>query len=122
MARILQDFHQDGSGINYNEPNDLTNEMVILLWETIVQMREAVQFRLKKLIQMDKILTKWKEYLAQLEKDKLSVMTEEEKEAYWKSKTTWILTQSIKFEKDKEKDGEAIDIFENRYFNQFDYL
>lgn len=96
--------------------------MVILLWETIVQMREAVQFWLKKLIQMDKILTKWKEYLAQLEKDKLSVMTEEEKEAYWKSKTTWILTQSIKFEKDKEKDGEAIDIFENRYFNQFDYL
>jgi len=31
---------------------------------------------------MDKILTKRKEYLAQIEKEKLSMMTEEEKETY----------------------------------------
>lgn len=66
--------------------------MITILKETIVQMREAVEFWTKKLLQMDKILTKRKEYLAQIEKEKLSMMTEEEKETYWKNKTNWLLT------------------------------
>ena len=36
---------------------------------------------------MDKILQKRKEYLAYVEKEKLSQMTEEEKETYKKTKT-----------------------------------
>ena len=50
-------------------------------------------------------------------------MTEEEKEEYKKNKTNRLLSQNIKFEKNKEKDGEQIDMYEyGRYFNQFDYL
>ena len=41
---------------------------------------------------MDKILTKRKEYLQKIEKDKLSLMTEEEKEEYKKNKTNRLLS------------------------------
>jgi|JI10StandDraft_1071094.scaffolds.fasta_scaffold39032_5 UDP-N-acetylmuramyl pentapeptide synthase len=72
---------------------------------------------------MEKILSTKKEYLAKVEEEKLSLMTNEEKEQYKWSKQNWMLSNTIKFERDKEKDGEAIDIFEyNWFFLMIDYL
>jgi hypothetical protein len=96
--------------------------MLKILKETLVQMGKTIKCRSKRLIEMDKILQQRKDVYIALEKEKTKDMSPEELEVYKKEKNLSKLN-SIKTEKQKEADGESIDIFEyHNYFSQHDYF
>jgi hypothetical protein len=106
-----------------DENSDQSNEMLFMLREILIQMRKTIEKRTERLLEMEEILVKRKTQISEIDKSKQKDMNDEEKELYNKDQKKQRLTGSYKLEKDKERDGEAIDIYEyNKHITQMEYL